>query len=188
MKKASCNYSLLLFSTLLIALLSACSNENQNKEKPATEPPREQYLQEIKRIETSMHTSMTLNKDTAESAIRAYLQYVVFFPKDSIAPDYLFKAAEIATASSKYEQALTIYKNITDNYPNYKLLVESLYLQAFIYDNHLNDDAKAKIIYESLIQKYPSSAYVNDAKAAIANLGKTDEQLIEEFKKKNGVK
>ena len=52
-------------------------------------------------------------------------------------------------------------------------------------DNFLNDDAKAKIIYEEVIAKYPNLSYANDAKAAINNLGKTDEELIKEFEKKN---
>ena len=55
-------------------------------------------------------------------------------------------------------------------------------------DNYLNDDEQAKTIYEEVIAKYPTSTYANDAKAAIKNLGKTDEELIKEFKKKNGEK
>ena len=36
-----------------------------------------------------------------------------------------------------------------------------------------------------MIEKNPNTNYASDAKAAINNLGKTDEQLIKEFKEKN---
>jgi len=146
---------------------------------------QKQYLTEIKKLEDEMHQSLKLNDVTAGLAIKAYSDYAGLFPDDSLTPDYLFKAAEIATATKQYPQALTYYKSITDKYPNYTYKQESLFLQGYLLDNFLNDDAKAKIIYEEVIVKYPESTYANDAKAAITNLGKTDEELIKEFKKKN---
>jgi outer membrane protein assembly factor BamD (BamD/ComL family) len=180
------NKSLILFAaTVLFA--TACQRPAESTQQ-ATEPPKEQYTQHIANIEKAMHKNMSINKDTAVEAIRAYNDYVVRFPNDSISADYLFKAAEIATAIGQYQQAVILYQQIKDKYSGYKLYTESFYLQAFVYDNHLNDDAKAKTLYEEMIVKFPKSVYVNDAKAAIVNLGKTDEQLIEEFKKKNNMK
>ncbi|MCE3279043.1 MAG: hypothetical protein K0S44_1234, partial [Bacteroidetes bacterium] len=62
---------------------------------------------------------------------------------------------------------------------------ESLYLQGYLLDNFLNDEVRAKAIYEQVIAKYPDMPYSADAKAAIKNLGKSDEELIKEFQKKN---
>jgi TolA-binding protein len=100
----------------------------------------------------------------------------------------IFKSAEIATATKQYPQALAYYQTIEEKYTSYSLYKESLFLQASLLDNFINDDAKAKVVYEKLIAKYPSSSYANDAKFAIANLGKTDEELHKEFMKKNGEK
>jgi TolA-binding protein len=174
-------------------LLASCGNNGDNKEQPeqkteTKEPPREQYLEQIKRLEAEMHKSTDINKDTAILAIKAYSDYATFFPDDTIAPYYLFKAGEIATATKLYQQALIYYETITSKYPDFKYAQESLYLQGFLLDNLLNDDDKAKTVYEQVITKYPTSKYAKDAKDAINNLGKTDEQLIQEFKKKNGEK
>jgi outer membrane protein assembly factor BamD (BamD/ComL family) len=49
----------------------------------------------------------------------------------------------------------------------------------------LNNEAEAKIIYEQIIKEYPQSPFANDAKYCIKNIGKTDEQLVQEFLKKN---
>ncbi len=178
------NYFLI---TATLFAVASCTNNEQTEQKnnAIKEPPREQFLAQIKKLETEMHKSLEINNVTADLAIKAYSDYVLFFPNDSVSPDYLFKAGEIATATKQYPQALIYYQQITNKYPTFKYVTESLYLQAFLLDNYLNDDAKAKIIYEDVIKKYPSSNFANDAKSAIANLGKSDEELIKEFKKKN---
>lgn len=179
----------LFFSISILFLLASCGN-NENKEQKtiAKEIPREPYIAQIKMLEKEMLKSPEFNNLTADSAIKAYSDYAMFFPNDSLSPDYLFKAGEIATAAKKYKQALIFYQIITSKYPDFKYIKESLYLQAFLLDNFMNDDAGAKIIYDEIITKYPTSNYAKDSKAAISNLGKTDEQLIEEFKKKNSKK
>ncbi|MGQ0827578.1 MAG: tetratricopeptide repeat protein [Bacteroidota bacterium] len=171
-----------------VTLCIVSCNNNEPSKQTAEEFQKnlhEQYLAEIKKLESEMHKSTEINNVTAGLAIKAYSDYAEFFPDDSVTPGYLFKAAEIATATKQYPQALNYYKWITDKYPDYTYKKESLYLQGFLLDNYLNDDAKAKTIYEEVIAKYPESNYANDAKAAISNLGKTDEELIKEFRKKN---
>jgi TolA-binding protein len=176
-----------LFLVASGALLMASCGNNKNAEQKnfVSEPPREQYIEQIKKLENEMHQAHVINDVTAGLAIKAYSDYAMFFPKDTLSPAYLFKAGEVATAAKKYKTALSLYQTITSKYPDFKYIKESLYLQAFLLDNFLNDDAGAKIIYEDVIAKYPTTNYASDAKTAISNLGKTDEQLIEEFKKKN---
>ena len=162
--------------------LASCGN---NKGGVAGAPPREEYVANINKLAAEMHNASSVSEPTARIAIQAYSDFVDYFPNDTLAPAYLFKAGEIATAAKKYKTALGFYQTITSKYKDYRFAKESLYLQGFLLDNFLNDDAAAKVIYEEVISKYPTTNYAGDAKAAINNLGKTDEQLIEEFKKKN---
>ncbi|MCX6296476.1 MAG: tetratricopeptide repeat protein [Bacteroidetes bacterium] len=178
------------FIALMAFSFASCGSDEKVKEaKVATTTDQKVELTNlINRLEGEMHRSMKIDNVIAGQALQAYSDFSKNYPNDSITPDYLFKAGEIATAIQQYPQALAYYQLITQKYPNYKLVQESLFLQAALLDNFLNDDAKAKVIYEQLIKAYPKSTYVNDAKAAINNLGKTDEQLIKEFQKKNGEK
>lgn len=181
----------LIMTTGIALFILSCNNEQTQTEQKIVEvsgPSREQFLTEIKKYEAEMKGASQINNVTAGLAIKVYTDYAGFFPDDSLTPDYLFKAGEIATATQQYPQALIYYKQITDKYPTYEHVEESLYLQGFLLDNYLNDDTKAKTIYEEVIAKYPKSTLANDAKAAINNLGKTDEELIKEFKKRNGQK
>ena len=58
---------------------------------------------------------------------------------------------------------------------------------AQLYDDatKLNNEPEARTIYNQIIREYPTSSFAEDSKAAIKNLGKTDEELVKEFLKKN---
>ncbi len=174
----------------LVALLASCGTDTAPKKEGGItkDSVRKMSIARIKKLEGEMHQTMELNNVTAGLALTAYTEFANLFPDDSLSADFLFKAGEVATAIKQYPQALSYYKNITDKYPTYKNYVMSLYLQGFLQDNYLNADDKAKEIYTQVLEKYPTSTFANDAKAAIQNLGKSDEQLIKEFKKKNGQK
>lgn len=181
----------LLTISCLVFVLYSCSSSNDDKAVSASDstttssPNREAYLATVKEFESKAKASMLLNDTLGKALVKAYSDFAFAFPADSLSADFLFKAAEVATALGQYEQALVYYQTITLKYPTYKFIVESLYLQGHIYDNLINDDVKAKVIYEEVIQKYPQHKFAEDAKIQIKNLGKSDEELIKEFKEKN---
>ncbi|MCW3083044.1 MAG: hypothetical protein JWP12_410 [Bacteroidetes bacterium] len=175
----------ILLGVITLTIVSCGNNTEQQSNQVSKEIPRQHFVDVVKKYEADMHKSMTLDPDLAVLGIKAYDDFVSHFPTDSLAPDFLFKAAEVSTAIKQYPQALMYYQTITTQYPTFKLAPESLYMQAFLMDNFLNEDDKAKPVYEQVIAKYPTLPYANDAKAAINNLGKSDEQLIKEFEAKN---
>lgn len=161
---------------IAVILFAACGAEKT---------PRLIALDEIKKSEAAMHQNINLNDSIATAAIVAYEKFVNQFPTDVLCPDFLFKSAEIATASKQYEKALVLYNQITFKYPSYVLIQESYFLKASLLDNYIQRDGEAKHAYEELIEKFPKSNYISDAKAAIANLGLSDQELIQAFEKKN---
>jgi outer membrane protein assembly factor BamD (BamD/ComL family) len=180
-------YIKLFIASYLLILVSSCGN-NETKEEQLTTNKinmHDQLLKNVQIQEMEMHKSPELNNAIAGLAIKAYYDFTSAYPEDSLTPDFLFKSAEVATASQQYPQALVSYQSIEAKYPNYKFYPESLFLEASLLDNYINDDAKAKIAYEKVIEKFPNSSYANDAKAAISNFGKSDAELHKEFMKKN---
>jgi outer membrane protein assembly factor BamD (BamD/ComL family) len=171
------NVNCFLVAAFALFLL-ACGSD---KEKS----PRETEIDKIKTLEAEMHKSMELKKGLADSTLKAYDAFVSKFPTDSLSPDLMFKGAEIATATAEYDRANQYYKNIISQFPKYKLFQESLFLQASLLDNYLNREGEAKMAYENIIYKFPKSPYVADAKAAIENLGKSDEEIMKMIKEKN---
>lgn len=171
--------AIICFSVLLFSCNQSTSPEVGN---PAA---KKEQLELIRGLENEMHASTTLNVTVGKSAVHEYLHYAALYPEDSLSADFLFKGGEIAAVTKDYSTALHCYQMITTSYPSFVYVRESLYLQGYLLDNFLNDDAKAKEVYEQFLLKYPTGNYVADAKAAIANLGKTDMELIKEFEKKN---
>ncbi len=195
-------YSLTFYKTgfvsLFIALACSCGNGSaDNKAKVEADsararairlahPNKQMYVDQVTKAEQDMKSSKNFDRKIANNMIKAYLDYASTFPNDKESPDYYFRAGGIAVAAGNYDQGIVCYQTVANNYPDYKYVVEALYQEAMIYDSNLpGQDEKAKVIYEQIIKDYPKHKLAEDAKVAISNLGKSDEQLIKEFEAKN---
>lgn len=145
------------------------------------------YYAEAKAIDSVLMKANNLQKDVAERAINTFNLYASECGNDSLAPVYLLKAGQVAQSIGNYKQAEILLKKCSESFPNFRNRGAVLFVLAQLYDDAtmLNNEAEAKKIYEDIIKTYPKSAWERDAKASIQNLGKTDEQLIQEFLKKN---
>lgn len=143
------------------------------------------YVKRIDSLENRLKGSQSIDNMAASDLIGAYSAYAENFPADSITPDYLFKAGEVASSIRQGERAITIFNTIYEQYPAYDKAHYCLFLQGFIYETQVNNLQKAKEFYNMVIEKYPNEPIAGDAKACIANLGKSDEELIKEFEEKN---
>lgn len=86
------------------------------------------------------------------------------FPMHSIADNVLFKKAEISTKNGDFPAAALLYEQLIEKYPYDLLADDAVYLLAGLYENQLNDKAKAMKLYESILTGYPGSLYVVDAR------------------------
>ncbi|MFI5149733.1 MAG: tol-pal system YbgF family protein [Bacteroidia bacterium] len=189
----------ILFSFLLCMLsLGSCNSGIIDKESKAeadsaramavrkAHPDRKMYADQVMDAEKNMKASTKFDASVAAKAIKAYLDYASTFPDDKLAPDYYFRAAGIAVAAGNYDQGIVCYQTVVQKYPDYKFVVEAIYQEAMIYDSNLpGQDAKAKLLYEQIINDYPKHKLAEDAKIAITHLGKTDEEIVKEFEAKN---
>jgi len=128
-----------------------------------------------------------INRTAAMKYVNACEAYGLAYPGNTEkTPDYLFKAAEVAKSIRTFPKSLSIYDWILDKYPNYEKTPTSLFLKGFIIENNLKDDKMAKDIYNEFLSKYPKHDLADDVEFLIANLGKTDQEILEmiESKKK----
>jgi TolA-binding protein len=116
-----------------------------------------------------------------EQIKKAYLDFASKYPDDELAPEFIFKAAQRCNVIAQHQQALELFQSIIDKYPQSRVSEEALFLQAYIYENSLQNLGKAKEVYNTFILKYPLSELAEDAKMAIENLGKSPEQVLEDL-------
>ena len=158
-----------------LILLTSCSD------------PRKEKLDKITSLETKLkQDSLKVRDEVAAYNLQlAYTDFASSFPKDTLAPAYLFKAANLSMSMNWGKSSVEIINKFTEAYPEDKRIPEALFYKAFIYDNQLNDDAKAGECYRNFIKRFPNHAFASSAEASIKNLGKTDEELIREFERMN---
>jgi tetratricopeptide (TPR) repeat protein len=168
----------MLFATFLYA----CGSSEENVEITS-----EQWQEKIKLMEQSMFNSndKMFNDSIAVAVIEAYDEFAALFPQDPQTPDFLFKAGEVSLGLGKPLQSMSYFTKVYDKYPTYERASYSLFLQAYVLDNHLHDDVRAGELYTQFMEKFPEHPMAKDAEFSIHNLGKSDEELIKEFEEKN---
>lgn len=125
------------------------------------------------------------NTKDALELMHLYIRYSDSLPSDSLAPIYLFKAADISMFQQEGGKTIVILDRILGKYPKHELAAMSLFLKAFTFDTRMNDTASARVFYQQFVNKYPDEEFTDDAINALRNLGKTPEELIREFELMN---
>jgi TolA-binding protein len=120
----------------------------------------------------------------AKDMIALYADFVKKFPENTKAEDYLFKAGEVSMGAMQSNVAIKYFEQYYEKYPKADKAPYSLFMQGFIYETQVNNTEKAKWCYEKFISDFPAHKLAEDAKYSIANLGKSEEELIREFEAK----
>jgi TolA-binding protein len=166
------------------AVLYSCGNSNIQEEK---ELNADDFKASISTMEQSLFDKnhKMFNDSMAAAVIIAYEKYASLYPEDPLTPDYLFKAGEVSLGLGRAFNSISFFKKVYEKYPDYEKASHCLFLQAYVLDNHLNDDVNAGEIYNLFIQKFPGHPLARDAEFSIQHLGKSDEDLIKEFEEKS---
>ena len=138
---------------------------------------------EISKMESDMKISQKIDSSAVIDLLSAYQNFASRYADDSLSPEYLYKAAGLATGFSLGNQAVEIYESIIHTYPGYRKIPECYFMEAFTYENVIGDNAKAYEYYNEFLNKYPQHDLADDARAAIKFLGKSPDELVREFEK-----
>lgn len=178
-----------LFVVIALIAMSCNNSEKSGEEKEGFEEKftKTERLEIIDELEAKAFKSDTVapKRALANDLMRHYFEYKNLYPKDSVAPEFLFKGAQLAMSIDKDRKAIEVLDKLYDGYPEYEKRVEVLNLIAFIYDYELNDREMARKNYQFLIQNFPDHPYAEDAAARLTTINMSDEELIEHFNKKN---
>ncbi len=175
-KKHSMKKTISLLFSLFFLLQFGCNQPETTQEETFELNDRIRYL------EQNLYSELgDFNSRYAEELITLYTRYANEMPEDSLAPDQLLKAADISIFLNQNQRALRLLDRITTSYPDFEKASMAAFLKAYIYDNQIGDTAMARQFYEGFIENYPEHSFVEEAKTAIKNLGKSPEDLIREF-------
>jgi len=176
--------------SILLLLFTSC-NYNHTETATTQEPLkllRDSLINTIGVLEKQLSTQQTIDYKLGGEMVNAYLDFFNRFPKDDLSPNYLYKAGDVSMNLGQSEKGIELFNKVHEFYPKYAKASFALFLQGFIYETQLKDMAKARELYTLVVREYPNTKIAEDAKASIANLGKSDDELIKEFEAKNKIK
>ena len=121
----------------------------------------------------------TLNEKEAPKVAEKYCRFVKQNPDDTAAVKWLFHAMEINLMLKDSKKSIEIGNQLLEQYPQSKWAPQTLLtLGSFVYNDQLKDTAQARVMYQRLIDEYPESGLVEDAKKSIEYLGMTPEEIM----------
>lgn len=153
----------------------------------AKEPTHDELAKMIDSLETPlMVESRYESVDTAKGneIISLYLKFADTYPKDTLAPLYLYNAARVACGMGLIDDMTTYYDRVIDNYPDFSKLAECYYEKGIALDNAGRKN-EARIAYQEFLEMFPDHFLANDIQTANSLLDLSDEMLIKHLQEIN---
>lgn len=180
---------LLIYIVLGLALLTSCSSEDNKEGTEMSEQVQDQkqiLTDKIAALESRVYAKESVPvKSDMHQLMLTYQEFANSYKEDENSPEYYFKAGELAYSMGKYDHSIDLFKKVIGTYDEYEKNPAAMFYIALVYHYKKKNDEAALNVYENIIKFYPDSHEAKESAASINLLGKTDEQIIEEFKKKN---
>jgi outer membrane protein assembly factor BamD (BamD/ComL family) len=92
------------------------------------------------------------------------------YPSHNIADEVLLLMAEIQIELGEFNQALNSLTKILDNFGHDILADDAMFLQGKVYQDYLNDNNAAMLVYQEFLKKHPGSLYAAEARKRFRQL------------------
>lgn len=183
-------------AVLFLSIISSCGPKAEKQEVVVDENTNRvdvnklnmtNLLAEIEKREVAYKEKKTINGRSAFLLMEAYVAFSERFKNRENADEYLFKAGEIAMGEEMTVEAIRYLTRLYDEFPSFDKRANGLFLLAFVQENYAKNLDEAKRIYELFLAEFPNHEMADDAKASIENLGKSPEEIIREFERKDSI-
>lgn len=142
-------------------------------------------LIEIYSLEGKVKADTAFDRTRALRLFKAYQEYYNKHPKDTVALNYLFEAANLAQKLDKHQKAIDLFINFQEGFPGSHRCDEAVYNIAYIYDARIQNKEKARLYYNKVIELYPTSMWAEQARGALQIVNMSDEELLKFLEEKN---
>jgi len=119
---------------------------------------------------TYARADLLLYRNKPDDAVAVLDSLLTAFPGHPITDDALMKKAEILLKQGKFPESEEIYKKVNSDFSDGILGDDALFNLAKLYENQLNDKAKAMAAYQELLVKYQGSLFTVEARKKFRSL------------------
>ncbi len=156
----------------IVMALASCNMQKERSKKSIDS--QEQAL--VAQTQKGKTDTAAVNK-----LLESYQAFAETYPDDTTGANYLFKAADFYRYMHMPLRSIELYSKIYAHYPTIAKRPFALFLQGFIYENEVGNTTAAKNLYEKFLSEYPSHPIAKDVQVTLQNLGKSPEELMEQF-------
>lgn len=162
----------------IIALLFSCSNPVKEKKR---------LWARVLEVEAALHTPNQNfpGMKAAEEAIVVFREFATKYPQDSMAFFYHVKAADIAFTLQQYPVSGEIFEEVLEKHSQREGFAYVYLRLGSLYNDKLQDTAKARIFFNRILSEYPNNQYVESAKFGLDHLGMNEQQQLETILQRN---
>ncbi len=114
-----------------------------------------------------------------EQAIQHFTTFLTRFPQHPHCDEALRKLAMIARQKGDMQDAIAHYKRLLSDYGTSEYSDEAQFMIAFIYEEYLRDQEKARQAYQRVIDNYPDSELAASARRLLPHVGRNPEEWVE---------
>ncbi len=177
-----------LLSAITVITFSSCGNGNGGPGDSVKDDSHAILITKIEAQKTQMSQSQNYDPQEALAALRLYSEFVTKYPDDTLTPEYLFTASDLATGTGNYQQAAEYLEIILAEYTMYEKYPDAMFAAALVYDSYLENvnhgDERAIQLYDQVVAKYPASPYAEQAKILRTYVGKPDSVFFNDVRRK----
>jgi tetratricopeptide (TPR) repeat protein len=170
----------LLISLLILIISASCSNEKMNqKDEKSQENLKAKVIEKEKTIGEAI-SNKKVKIEQIRTLLKMYDKLYMANPKDTAMATYLMKGGELALHYNLLKRALNYFDAVEISFEDSRHYPMAVFMKAFVYEE-AKDTALARVYYEKFIRENPDHELVDDAETSIENLGKTLEEIVQEF-------
>ncbi|MFM7218136.1 MAG: tetratricopeptide repeat protein [Bacteroidota bacterium] len=146
-------------------------------------PEKEKEL--IATEEQQLMSDSSLAPDSARAAALCarYVAFAEKFRNDSLAPEFLFRAADLSQGIGNFNYSLRCYDSLLAAHPVSPKAPAALFMRAFLFDQRMGAKDEAIKAYSAFLNAYPDHPLAGSAEVSRMQLqtGMSDEDLIKSF-------
>lgn len=181
-------YTLLFVSAITVLTFSSCGGSGETGPNDSAADSHAIMITKIEAFHTQMSMSKNYNPQDALTAMRMYSDFATKYPDDTLTPEYLFLASDLATGTGNYQQAAEYLETILSRYTTYRKYEDAMFAAALVYDSYLENvnhgGDRAIQLYEQVEAKYPDSYYAEQSKVLKTYVGKPDSVFFNDVRRK----
>ncbi|RYE37140.1 MAG: tetratricopeptide repeat protein [Sphingobacteriaceae bacterium] len=109
-------------------------------------------------------------KEQTDRAMKTLDSINQVYPGNSLADDILMAKAKIFIQQKQYPVAIPFLQKIVAEHPGDLWADDAVFMMADLYENRLDNKAKAQVLYQKIITDYPSSLWISEARKKFRTL------------------